>query len=751
MSARAIAIVSVAGRFPGAEDVPALWRAVAAGRSAARPVPAHRWPVPAERVLDAAGAPDRARSATACLLDDFQVDLQGLALPDDVRAAPGPLVSLTLDVGRRALHGAKLDGVDRARTGVVLANIALPTDEASALAEALHAGSQPSSGWARAACAGPAGLLAQALGLGGDCFTLDAACASSLYAVALACDALERGALDAVLAGGVSRPQALYTQIGFTQLNALSPSGRCAPFDRRADGLVVGEGAGLVLLMRLEDAERSGQRILAVIRGVGLSNDVGGSLLSPDSEGQLRAMRQAYAQAGWTPADVQLVECHGTGTPRGDAVEVQSLATLCAEAGASPAWVLGSVKSNVGHLLTAAGAAALAKVLAALEHPALPPTANYAAATTSPALEATRFRVLEQPEPWRPGPSGVRRAAVSGFGFGGINAHLLLEEYAPGTTVSARPARPPVAVAIVGLGAHVGPHASLAAVEGAVFRGERPSGARQPIGAFDFPLGTFRIPPAELEQLLPQQLLMLKTAAEAWADAGAPLRGAKPRAGAVIGLALDPATTNFHLRWRGLRGDLPPLDATRTLGALGGIVASRIARELQLGGPSFGVASEDTSGLRALDVAVRALARGEVDVMLAGGVELGCDPRSADALARLRRLSDAAAPTPYAANGPGASVSEGAVAVVLKRLDDARRDGDRIYAVVRGVAGAVGAGRLERALRGALREAGVPAGRVSLLVGHGSGADAEDAEELAAARAVLGAGPDPIVALAAPA
>src|SRR5208283_259750 len=167
----------------------------------------------------------------------------------------------------------------------------------------------------------PAELLAHALGFGGAAFTLDAACASSLYAMKLAVDELRAGRADAMLAGGLCRPDCLYTQMGFSQLHALSPSGRCSPFDAAADGLMVGEGAGVMMLKRLPDALREGDRIYALIAGIGLSNDVQGKLLAPSAEGQLRAMRAAYQQAGWAPQDIDLIECHATGTPVGDAVE----------------------------------------------------------------------------------------------------------------------------------------------------------------------------------------------------------------------------------------------------------------------------------------------------------------------------------------------------------------------------------------------------------------------------------------------
>ena len=162
--------------------------------------------------------------------------------------------------------------------------------------------------------------------------------------------------------------------MGFSQLRALSKRGICSPFDAAGDGLVVGEGAGLFLLKRTEDAVAHGDRIYGIIRGVGVANDVGGSLLAPMSEGQLRAMRAAYQQAGWNPQDVDLVECHATGTPVGDAVEVTSLRELWGDGQPlGQRCVIGSVKSNIGHLLTAAGGAALTKVLLAMQAGTLPP------------------------------------------------------------------------------------------------------------------------------------------------------------------------------------------------------------------------------------------------------------------------------------------------------------------------------------------------------------------------------------------
>src|SRR5205085_10980763 len=178
----------------------------------------------------------------------------------------------------------------------------------------------------------------------------------------------------------------------------------------------VGEGAGLFVLKRLDDALRDGDHIYAVVAGIGLSNDAHGRLLAPSSEGQLRAMRDAYRQAGWTPQDIDLIECHATGTPVGDAVEFASLRALWRDERSSPGQcVIGSVKSTVGHLLTGAGSAGLIKVLLALRHATLPPTANFRTPGQQIDLGRSPFRVLSQSEAWpRRDEHTPRRAAISG-------------------------------------------------------------------------------------------------------------------------------------------------------------------------------------------------------------------------------------------------------------------------------------------------------------------------------------------------
>ena len=760
-----IAVVGASGLFPGARDLATFWEQTIAGRPAAAEAPRERWKVSPERFVAAGIRPDRACSRICCLLEDLPFDPAAFGLQAPAAAGLDPMHRILLLAARELLAGKPPARLNRARTAVILAAIVLPTDSATQLSWELlaprlaagaggpHRSPAPAArGKAGRVASFPAALLASTFGLGGGSFTLDAACASSLYAVKLACDALHAGRVDAVVTGGVSRPDALFTQIGFTQLRALSPSGRCAPFDRGADGLVVGEGVGLVLLKRLEDALREGDPILGIVRAVGLANDLRGSLLAPDAQGQLRALSAAYAEAGWHPAEVDYIECHGAGTPVGDAVELHSLAALRA---AAPPCPIGSVKAMIGHLLTAAGAAGLIRVLLAMEHGLLPPTVNFREPPPDSPIAAGRLRVLHRAEPWpRRGDGIPRRAAVSAFGFGGINAHLLLEEWpgeeprtrfrpSPAAPAERPPGGPPgeaAPVAVVGLAVRLGTIPSLEALAAALAAGRPlfgPPPARRLAQAASFaspplPQGAyvddvvldgarFRIPPVERPDLLPQHALMLQVAAEALEDARFDARRERPEAGVLIGIDFDFEATRYGLRWRledhlaeendpvsfpceererRLSAIAPPLTAPRVLGALGSMVASRIAREFRFGGPSYTVSAESCSGLRALELAMRALQAGEAEAMLVGAVDLPGD-------ARRLALRGQAAPPP----------AEGAVALVLKRLDRARAEGDRIRLVLRGAAAS--GPEAGPALAAALAEAGLREGSLSgaLLAG----------------------------------
>lgn len=792
-----IAVVGAGGLFPGAGTLSGFWDSLAAGRCAAREVPAGRW---------AAQPETPGLSRRACFVEGFRFDPSGFALEAGRLLALDPSFHFALHAARAAAEEARLSSGLKARTGVILGQLVLPTDGASAWArellrpgfekDALGSASAAASlprGAADARLAGlPSGVVAAALGLGGGRHTLDAACASSLYALKLAMEELRAGRADAMLAGGLSRPQSLYTQMGFAALRALSPSGLPRPFDAKADGLVVGEGAGVFVLKRLSDARRDGDRVRAVLLGGGLSNDVGGSLLAPNTPGQLRAMRAAYREAGLAPSQADFVECHATGTPTGDPVEVASLKALWGERGWEPGQCgLGSVKSNVGHMLTAAGAAGLMKVLLCLEKGKLVPNANFQSPNPAAGLEGSPFRVQAALQEWtRRDERTPRRAALSGFGFGGINAHIVVEEAPEAKARVFSPAgRAPAAgapVAIVGMDARFGALAGLRPFQEAVLGGvaQEPSYAQDRWYGLETPAGfkgrflkdagadasAFRIPPKEMEEMLPQQHLALRSAAAAIADAGLPEDG-RDRVGVFLGVSFDLSLTQYDLRWtlegradawaaehgwaldsaerdaylESLRESAgPALSANRVMGGLASVAASRVAREFRLGGPSFTVSAEENSGLKAVEAAVRALQRGDIDAAVAAAADAQGDVRALAAAHAAKPWTPSGGARPFDASADGASPGEGAACVVLKRLDDALKAGDRVYAVIKGM-GSAGDGlgtptpeAVAEALRRAYAEARVDPSTVGLLEAHGSGCAEEDQAEAAALVEVFG-------------
>ena len=285
------------------------------------------------------------------------------------------------------------------------------------------------------------GRIANRLDLMGTNYIVDAACASSLIAVETGMRDLLTQKCDLVLAGGVQASTPAPLHMIFCQLNALSRRCEIRPFDKDADGTMLGEGAGVVVLKRQEDAERDGDRIYALIKGVGVASDGRGlGLLTPRVEGEALALQRAYEMAGISPRTVELIEAHGTGTPVGDLAEIQALRRIFdPHDGVHPfggpqdrSWcALGSVKSMISHLIPAAGIAGLIKAALALYHKVLPPTLHCDEPNPQFELGKTPFYINTETRPWVHGALDTpRRAGVNAFGFGGINAHVILEEYA---------------------------------------------------------------------------------------------------------------------------------------------------------------------------------------------------------------------------------------------------------------------------------------------------------------------------------
>ena len=275
-----------------------------------------------------------------------------------------------------------------------------------------------------------AGRITKHLDLGGTNCAVDAACASSHSAIHMACMELMSGRSDMVISGGIDAFNDIFMYMCFTKTPALSPSGHAKPFDSECDGTTLGEGLGIVVLKRLVDAERDNDRIYAVIRSMGTSSDgKGEAIYAPSSNGQVKALTDAYNLAGVTPDSIELIEAHGTGTKAGDAAELSALRNVYGDS-ESGAWcAMGSVKSQIGHTKAAAGVAGLIKATLAVYNKVLPPTAKITKPQEAFTEETCPFYVNTEKRPWLPRNSHPRRAGVSAFGFGGSNFHCLLEEY----------------------------------------------------------------------------------------------------------------------------------------------------------------------------------------------------------------------------------------------------------------------------------------------------------------------------------
>jgi hypothetical protein len=575
-----VAIIALDAVLPGSPDGEHWLRA---SDAALGPLPDDRWP---DRPLTDShpGTPDRTVGRVG-----------GWVGPDGLIPWTERVIQRVLDAGR----------VRPARTHLLLANLSLPS---TAAVRALTLPSRPAllvGPGEPAHSTAPAEHAAKHFGLG-RAVALDAACASGLYAVRLAIDALAAGRCDAAIAAGIQACDPSYLLIGFSQLLALSPTGVPRPLDARADGLVVGEGAAAVLLKRLSDAVRDGDRIHAVIRAGGLGNDGRkGNLLAPDPSGQLRAMSAAWARAGLDPQTLGYVECHATGTVVGDGAELKALGALLADRKKRPVAV-GSAKGLIGHTITTAGLAGLLRAVGAVRDGRLPAGPELPAA----ALEGGPLRPSVAGERW----TGNRRAGVSAFGFGGTNAHLIVD--APPPSI-ARPPKTPAStgrfgirkglrrlldgpeptppaptqipgapmpqaltktprLAVVAVAAQIGTRRNQELFDAlAAGRAIRDGAGRAPILAVELDPRRWRIPPLELADVLPQQLLALEIGADALEAAGAPPHST----GVVMGMALDPAVCEQVARWALNDPDrAPPLDDRR-----GARSAPELRREPALG------------------------------------------------------------------------------------------------------------------------------------------------------------------------
>lgn len=423
-----VAIVGMACRFPGGVDSPdAYWQLLRDGVDAIAEVPSNRWDI------DAYYRPDPGIPGKMCTrwggflseVDTFDAPFFGISPREAV--CMDPQHRLALEVSWEALENAGLapDRLSGSQTGVFMG---ISTNDYCGLhlkrGDATCADMYLSTGNASNAVAG---RLSYLLGLHGPSIAIDTACSSSLVAVYLACQSLYTGDSDLALAGGVNLVLSPEITVMLSQAHMMAPDGRCKAFDAAADGFVRGEGCGVVVLKRLSDALAAHDPILGVIRGWACNQDGRSSgLTAPNGVAQQAVIRQALARGGVNPAEIAYVETHGTGTALGDPIEVQALGAVLAS-GRPPdhPLILGSAKTNIGHLEAAAGVAGLIKTVLALQHEEIPPHLHLKDPNPYIDWDALPVTVATTPTPW---PAGQRLAGVSSFGFTGTNAHVIVAE-----------------------------------------------------------------------------------------------------------------------------------------------------------------------------------------------------------------------------------------------------------------------------------------------------------------------------------
>ncbi len=475
-----VAIVGVGAVLPDAPDAATFWSNLVEGRYSISEVPTERWnpdwywdPDPA--------APDRTYSKIGGWVRELEWDPMGwrMPIPPKVADAMDDAQKWAVSCTRAVLddYGYPERPLPAERTAVIIGNAmagenhyrtalrvdfpvlaeqlrsapsfqALAPEVREALIDEAHAGLRAEiPEITEDTMPGElaniiAGRVANLFDLHGPNFVTDAACASAMAAIDAAIDGLAEHEFDAVITGGIDRNMGAATFVKFCKIGALSATGT-RPYADGADGFVMGEGAALFLLKRLEDAERDGDDVYAVIRGVaGASDGRGKGITAPNPKGQRFAVERAWARAGLDPATAGYIEGHGTSTRVGDVVEVEGLSAVLSAAGAAPGSIgLGSVKSNIGHLKGAAGAAGVLKTVLALRHRHLPPSLGFAAPNPNIDFASSPLRVVREGQDWEPNGAGVLRAGVSAFGFGGTNFHVVLEEHRPGALTTRQRSR----------------------------------------------------------------------------------------------------------------------------------------------------------------------------------------------------------------------------------------------------------------------------------------------------------------------
>ena len=835
-----IAVVGIANLFPGSSAPAEFWQQLLTKQDCRSKATHEQMGADVEKYTGKKGDTDKFYCVHGGYIRDFDFDAQPFChssnkLNAEYLAELDDLNQWSLYVTQQALVDAGYWRSDKlANCGVILGNLSFPTKSSNHLFMPLyhqvvddtlkqvidndftlipfsHQQADKLVHEDNALVAGyPAALLAKAAGLGGAHFALDAACASSCYSVKLACDYLHTGKADMMLAGAVSGADPMFVNMGFSIFQAYPANNIHAPFDTNSQGLFAGEGAGMMVLKRHSDAVRDGDKIHAIIKGGALSNDGKGEfVLSPNTKGQVLVYERAYEDAGVNPADVDYIECHATGTPKGDNVELGSMETFFSRYGFSgrdssdinsnsigankP--LLGSVKSNLGHLLTAAGMPGMTKAIWALNEGKIPATINLSEPLSS---KKGYFGAAQMPTntiDWpvkTHQPNKPRIAGVSVFGFGGSNAHLVLEQPTSVLSLPTKQAKSVQPLAIVGMDAHFGDAHNLSTFKALLdskattFR-ELPINRwkginnntkvmnalglnKAPMGGyvenFDIDFLRFKVPPNEQDCLIPQQLMMMKVADNAAKDANL-TPGSNVAVLVAMGMELElhqyrgrvnlSTQIEDSLLQQGVELTLEQRETLTNIAKdgvafaaqlnqytsfIGNIMASRISALWDFSGPAITVSAEENSVYRCVELAQNLFQTSDVDAVIIAGVDLAGSIENITLRQHYGEVDSATLDKPFLTEnsperaGPSVldsqhwKVGEGAAAFVVKSASDTTGQQD-IYATIDGIAfvNDKSAQAIEQAANKALIQANIQANAIDQVEAHCSGFVAENAAE----------------------
>jgi len=423
-----IAVIGMAGKFPQAETVEQYWENIISGKDCIVEIPKTRWDI--ERYYEEhATGPQRTNCKWIGAVEGVDLfDPMFFEISAEEACAMDPQQRLFLETCWHSIEDAGYNPGSLSGSNCGVFSGCVTNDYAQLSPESGLTG----HGLMGSATSVLAARISYFLNLQGPCLSIDTACSSSLVAIANACDSLTAGSCDLALAGGVHIMAGPAMHIMTGQAGMLSPEGRCFAFDQRANGFVPAESVGVILLKPLAQAQQDQDPIYGVIQGWGVNQDGRtNGLNAPNPQSQTRLQQRVYQQFNINPADIQVVEAHGTGTKLGDPIEIEALCDAFKPYTQQPAYcALGSVKSNIGHTLTAAGVSGVIKLLLALKHKIIPPTIHFKQLNEHINLTGSPFYINTSARPWNPSTQGTRQAAINAFGLNGTNAHLVIAEAA---------------------------------------------------------------------------------------------------------------------------------------------------------------------------------------------------------------------------------------------------------------------------------------------------------------------------------